>query len=113
MEEAASSELGLRKYSSEGETPDFDDSQLAELRRRVQEFREGTLANSYARLPPRQRRFTTWSGIELPDVATPADVPLDYLRDLGLPGEYPFTRGVQPSMYRGRLWTMRMFAGFG
>ncbi|HEY6561336.1 MAG TPA: methylmalonyl-CoA mutase family protein [Polyangiaceae bacterium] len=113
MEEAASSELGLRNYSAEGETPDFDDSQLAELRRRVQEFREGTLANSYARLPPRQRRFTTWSGIELPDVATPADVPLDYLRDLGLPGEYPFTRGVQPSMYRGRLWTMRMFAGFG
>ena len=44
---------------------------------------------------------------------TPADVPVDYLRDLGLPGEYPFTRGVQPTMYRSRLWTMRMFAGFG
>jgi len=49
----------------------------------------------------------------VPDVLTPADVPIDYLRDLGMPGEYPFTRGVQPTMYRGKLWTMRMFAGFG
>ena len=49
----------------------------------------------------------------MPDLKTPADVPIDYLRDLGLPGEYPFTRGVQPTMYRGSLWTMRMFAGFG
>ena len=44
----------------------------------------------------------------------PADVPeLDYQRDLGFPGEYPFTRGVQSTMYRGRLWTMRQFSGFG
>ena len=49
----------------------------------------------------------------MPAVLTPADVPVDYLRDLGMPGQYPFTRGVQPTMYRSRLWTMRMFAGFG
>lgn len=64
-------------------------------------------------MPPRQARFETWSGVAVPDVLTPADVAVDYERDLGLPGEYPFTRGVQPTMYRSRLWTMRMFAGFG
>ncbi len=77
MAEAAIGDLGARSYTSEGETPDFDDSQMAELRRRVQEFRAGTLASSYARLPPRQPHFTTWSGVELPEVLTPADVPLD------------------------------------
>jgi methylmalonyl-CoA mutase N-terminal domain/subunit len=64
-------------------------------------------------MPPRSAEFSTWSGLDVPDVLTPADVPIDYLRDLGMPGEYPFTRGVQPTMYRSRLWTMRMFAGFG
>jgi methylmalonyl-CoA mutase N-terminal domain/subunit len=64
-------------------------------------------------MPPRRPRFSTWSDLDVPDVLTPADVGGDYLRDLGLPGEYPFTRGVQPTMYRSRLWTMRMFAGFG
>jgi methylmalonyl-CoA mutase N-terminal domain/subunit len=57
--------------------------------------------------------FTTWSGLEVPDLVTPADVGLDYSSDLGFPGQFPFTRGVQPTMYRGRPWTMRMFAGFG
>ena len=61
----------------------------------------------------RRPSFTTWSGVELPDVLTPADVPVPYARDLGMPGEYPFTRGIHPTMYRGRLWTMRQFAGFG
>jgi methylmalonyl-CoA mutase N-terminal domain/subunit len=51
--------------------------------------------------------------VDVPDVATPADVRGDYRRDLGLPGEFPFTRGVQSTMYRSKLWTMRMFAGFG
>ena len=57
--------------------------------------------------------LTTISGIELDPLYTPDNVELDYDRDLGFPGEYPFTRGVYPSMYRGRLWTMRQFAGFG
>ncbi|HEU4988670.1 MAG TPA: methylmalonyl-CoA mutase family protein [Gemmatimonadaceae bacterium] len=53
------------------------------------------------------------SGLSLPLVVRPADAPVDYARDLGDPGKFPFTRGVQPDMYRGRLWTMRQYAGFG
>jgi methylmalonyl-CoA mutase, N-terminal domain len=56
---------------------------------------------------------TTISGLPLAPVYTPETTPIDYERDLGMPGEYPFTRGVYPTMYRGRLWTMRQFAGFG
>ena len=57
--------------------------------------------------------FTTISGLENDPLATPDTVDVDYARDLGNPGDNPFTRGVYPSMYRGRLWTMRQFAGFG
>jgi methylmalonyl-CoA mutase N-terminal domain/subunit len=57
--------------------------------------------------------FTTISGVENEPLYTPETTPIDYERDLGRPGEFPFTRGVYPSMYRGRLWTMRQFAGFG
>jgi methylmalonyl-CoA mutase, N-terminal domain len=57
--------------------------------------------------------FSTISGVENPPLSTPESVRVDYERDLGDPGEFPFTRGVYPSMYRGRLWTMRQFAGFG
>ena len=56
---------------------------------------------------------STISGLDVEPFYTPESVELDYARDLGRPGEYPFTRGVYPSMYRGRLWTMRQFAGFG
>ncbi len=73
-----------------------------------------TLAPSLARSPERQREFVTTSGQTVKRLYTPLDVAeQDYVRDLGFPGEHPFTRGVQPTMYRGRLWTMRMFAGFG
>jgi methylmalonyl-CoA mutase N-terminal domain/subunit len=68
----------------------------------------------YGRAPERQDElFSTISGIEPEPLYTPENAELDYARDLGYPGEYPFTRGVYPSMYRGRLWTMRQFAGFG
>jgi methylmalonyl-CoA mutase, N-terminal domain len=64
--------------------------------------------------PERRERFETTSGIEVKRLYTPADTAgHDYLRDAGFPGEYPFTRGVQPTMYRGRFWTMRQYAGFG
>ncbi len=64
--------------------------------------------------PERKSEFTNSSGIPLDRTYTPLDVEdLDYLSDLGFPGEYPYTRGVQPTMYRGRLWTMRQYAGFG
>jgi methylmalonyl-CoA mutase, N-terminal domain len=57
--------------------------------------------------------FTTISGLDVDPLATPDTVSVDYERDLAYPGVYPFTRGVYPSMYRGKLWTMRQFAGFG
>jgi methylmalonyl-CoA mutase, N-terminal domain len=68
----------------------------------------------YDHAPERQGElFSTISGIENEPLYTPNNVEIDYERDLGYPGVYPFTRGVYPSMYRGRLWTMRQFAGFG
>src|SRR4051812_525649 len=96
-----------------GEVPLADGGSLAALRDAIAEWRREDVARARDKQPLRKERFVTWSGIEVPDLVTPADVPLDYARDLGLPGRYPFTRGVQPTMYRGRLWTMRMFAGFG
>lgn len=101
------------RFTAQGEVPALDDDGLAALRERVVDWRQGAVARAEAKMPPRQARFETWSGVAVPDVLTPADVTVDYERDLGLPGEYPFTRGVQPTMYRSRLWTMRMFAGFG
>ncbi len=65
--------------------------------------------------PPRPARFTTWSDMPIPALTTAEDLAADGFdpsRDLGLPGEFPYTRGVQPNMYRGKLWTMRQFAGF-
>lgn len=64
------------------------------------------------RLQERQERFETLSGIEARRVYTPKDVEDSYLEKLGLPGQPPFTRGIQPTMYRGRLWTMRQYAGY-
>ncbi len=76
-------------------------------------WRASTRANAVSRSPERQIAFKTTSGVEIQDLYTPADVALlDEDRDLGRPGEYPYTRGVQPTMYRGRLWTMRQYAGF-
>jgi methylmalonyl-CoA mutase N-terminal domain/subunit len=67
----------------------------------------------YEARPERDALFTTISGLENEPLHTPDNVDIDYERDLGYPGVYPFTRGVYPSMYRGRLWTMRQFAGYG
>jgi methylmalonyl-CoA mutase N-terminal domain/subunit len=76
-------------------------------------WRATARAKALASTPERRERFVTSSGIEIADLYTPADVAgLDEARDLGRPGEYPFTRGVQPTMYRGRFWTMRQYAGF-
>ena len=67
-----------------------------------------------SQMKDREGRFETVSGMPVNDLYTPLDIEgFDYLRDLGFPGCYPFTRGVQGNMYRGRLWTMRQFAGFG
>ncbi len=67
----------------------------------------------YCESPERDALFSTISGVPVEPLYSPANVQVDYERDLGNPGEFPYTRGVYPSMYRGRLWTMRQFAGFG
>jgi methylmalonyl-CoA mutase, N-terminal domain len=84
------------------------------LRREHARWEEHTLQPALRRFPERKSAFKNTSGVELKRLYTPEDVrQLDYTRDLGFPGEFPYTRGVHASMYRGRLWTMRMFAGYG
>ncbi|HOW92414.1 MAG TPA: methylmalonyl-CoA mutase family protein, partial [Anaerolineaceae bacterium] len=73
-------------------------------------WEESTVQPVIAKFKERKAEFKTPSGIPIPRAATPADV--DYMEQLGFPGEYPFTRGVQPTMYRSRFWTMRQYAGF-
>jgi methylmalonyl-CoA mutase N-terminal domain/subunit len=75
----------------------------------TEEWRRG----HYEALPERDALFTTISGLPVEPLYTPDTAAFDYERDLGFPGVYPYTRGVYPSMHRGRLWTMRQFAGFG
>jgi methylmalonyl-CoA mutase N-terminal domain/subunit len=80
------------------------------------EWQEKTLEPLLKRSPEREEHFQTESGVDLDTVYTPEDldeVGFDYARDLGYPGEYPYTRGVQPNMYRGRIWTMRQYSGYG
>ncbi|HEX2187760.1 MAG TPA: methylmalonyl-CoA mutase family protein [Longimicrobiaceae bacterium] len=75
---------------------------------------ERAVAPVLAKHPERRERFESTSGVEVERLYTPEDAGgLEYDRDLGYPGEYPFTRGIQPTMYRGRFWTMRQYAGFG
>jgi methylmalonyl-CoA mutase N-terminal domain/subunit len=91
----------------------FDKAELERLTVAREQWEETTVKKSLARMPEREHLVTT-SGVAIKRVYTPEDNrSLDYLRDIGLPGEYPYTRGVQPTMYRAKPWTMRMFAGFG
>ena len=91
----------------------FEESVLESLKIERQQWEETTVQPSMDRMPERKHLMTT-SGVSINGVYTPQDnAALDYRRDLNLPGEYPYTRGVQPTMYRARPWTMRMFAGFG
>jgi methylmalonyl-CoA mutase N-terminal domain/subunit len=90
------------------------DDDLEAIHREQARWERETLQPALARLPERRSIFKTTSEIELQRLYTPADLrDSDYVRDLGFPGEFPYTRGVHASMYRGRLWTMRMFAGYG
>jgi methylmalonyl-CoA mutase, N-terminal domain len=92
----------------------FDPQKLDELRQAQEKWEETTLQRTLARAPERPQRFMTTSSDEVSRLYTPLDLPdFDYLGDLGFPGEYPFTRGVHATGHRGKLWTMRMFAGFG
>jgi methylmalonyl-CoA mutase N-terminal domain/subunit len=94
--------------------PGKSDEKLDEIRK-AQAAWEKSLEETEKKFPPRPARFTTLSDMDVPLLSTPLDLEnenFDYLRDLGFPGEYPYTRGVQANMYRGKLWTMRQFAGF-
>jgi methylmalonyl-CoA mutase N-terminal domain/subunit len=78
------------------------------------EWQDTTLSRTLERLPERDDPFETSAGQPVDPLYTPEDLDhWDYLQELSFPGEFPFTRGVQPNMYRGRLWTMRQYAGFG
>ncbi|MEJ5256966.1 MAG: methylmalonyl-CoA mutase family protein [Fervidobacterium sp.] len=75
---------------------------------------EDVVAKSVAKVPERKPTFTSTSGYEIKRLYTPEDIEhIDYVEEIGFPGEYPYTRGVQPTMYRARHWTMRQYAGFG
>ena len=79
----------------------------------VDNWDKNVVQKSLSKFPERKEKFTTGSNIEVNRLYTPVDIEdLDYNEELGFPGEYPFTRGVQSTMYRGRLWTMRQYAGF-
>lgn len=84
------------------------------FRERLDAWRKGPRRESLSRLPERRKEFKLDSGIPVADLYTPLDVEaIDAAESIGLPGLYPFTRGVQPTMYRSRLWTMRQYSGFG
>ncbi len=83
------------------------------IRKELNRWERTTLQRAVSKFPERESSFKTTSDIELKRLYTPIDIKdTDYLNDIGFPGEFPFTRGVQPTMYRGRLWTMRQYAGF-
>ena len=90
----------------------FDEKKIGEIREGYRKWSD-ELEPKLAKTPERKGHFVNTSGIPVKRVYTPLDVAdFDYVKELGLPGEYPFTRGVQPTMYRGRFWTMRQYAGF-
>ena len=90
---------------------------MTKLAERKANWETKPVAKTLARAPERLPDFETSSGIPVERLYTPVaccpDSEEAYLERLGFPGEYPFTRGVQPTMYRGRFWTMRQYAGFG
>lgn len=91
----------------------FKEEQIEKVQKGKEAWQK-ELSSQLSLIPERKRRFSTVSDLEIKDIYTPEDISeMDYERDLSFPCSFPFTRGVQLSMYRGRLWTMRMFAGLG
>ncbi len=80
--------------------------------KRITEWEQNELAKNLARSPERKEHFRNHGNEEIPRILFPEKLDDKYISDIGFPGRYPFTRGVQPTMYRGRLWTMRQYAGF-
>jgi len=100
-------DMGLSPYLETG-------SGAAMPSKSKKEWQETTLDPTLKRFPERQESFEITSGIQIEPVYVSEDLgEFDYVASLGYPGEYPFTRGIQPTMYRGRIWTMRQYAGYG
>ncbi|TJX15572.1 methylmalonyl-CoA mutase [Tissierella creatinini] len=92
----------------------FDERKLDGIKSSLNKWKKNNVEKAISEFPERKGKFTTTSNIEVKRLYTPLDIAeMDYEEDLGYPGQYPYTRGVQPTMYRGRLWTMRQYAGFG
>ncbi|MBE6082246.1 MULTISPECIES: acyl-CoA mutase large subunit family protein [Tissierellales] len=91
----------------------FDKDTIENVKDSKKKWEEDKVMKTLSKFPERKEEFSTGSNIEVNRLYTPEDNEnLDYEGDLGYPGQYPFTRGVQPTMYRGKLWTMRQYAGF-
>jgi methylmalonyl-CoA mutase N-terminal domain/subunit len=91
----------------------FDPKKIEDIRNQAKNWND-RVEKTLSKNPERRKDFQTTSGIEVRRVFSPPDMAeSDYMRDLNMPGEYPYTRGVQPTMFRGRFWTMRQYAGFG
>ena len=92
----------------------YDREKLLRLQQSLEKWEETTLQSILQNFPERCDQFITTSSEQINRLYTPLDgTNIDYEKDIGLPGEYPFTRGIHPTLHRGKLWTMRMFAGFG
>jgi methylmalonyl-CoA mutase, N-terminal domain len=92
----------------------YNRKELHSIARRQREWSQGALMEWLVKAPERREAFENPSGIPIKRIYGPADVSHhDYHRHVGLPGEFPYTRGIYPTMYRGRPWTMRMFSGYG
>lgn len=92
----------------------MDESRLKDLGEAQKAWEKECYRPFLKRNPERPSRFSTVSDQEMRALYTPPDIAsIDYQKEIGFPGQYPYTRGIQPTMYRGRLWTMRMFSGFG
>lgn len=92
----------------------WDDEKLYRLAQSLEKWEKNTLKTTLQLMPERRETFVTQSSVPVARLYTPLDIAhLDYERDLGNPGEFPFTRGIHATGHRGKLWTMRMFAGFG
>jgi methylmalonyl-CoA mutase N-terminal domain/subunit len=92
----------------------YDKKKLGELKKSFEKWEETSLKKALTQLPERADEFITTSSEPINRLYSPLDVAeMDYASSLGLPGEYPYTRGVHPTLHRSKLWTMRMFAGFG
>jgi methylmalonyl-CoA mutase N-terminal domain/subunit len=94
--------------------PLFNKESIEEIKKKLKVWEEETIKNDISKYPERLPEFRNISGIVLKRFYTPVDLEnYDYFEKLGFPGEYPFTRGIHATMYRGRIWTMRMFSGYG